>query len=245
MFPPIRAEWLGPSKPKRHAMNSEIAAVQQRLTALGFAPGLIDGEYGPDTEAAVRAFQAARGLEVDGVAGPQTRVALGILVSAVGDPPWLPIARGHLGLAETKGPHHNPKVVDLWREGQIGGVSDDETPWCAAFVSAVLELAGVTSARSGWARSYLGWGVGLAEPAVGAVAVFERGPNAGHVGFVVGRDAAGHLMILGGNQGDAVTVRPFAAARVLGYRWPASTPLPPAGPLPLVASDGRLSTGES
>ena len=33
MFPPIRAEWLGPSKPKRHAMNSEIAAVQQRLTA--------------------------------------------------------------------------------------------------------------------------------------------------------------------------------------------------------------------
>src|SRR2546430_164376 len=54
----------------------EVTALQKRLTALGYAPGPIDGAYGAATAAAIRAFQRDNKLEVDGVAGPATRKAL-------------------------------------------------------------------------------------------------------------------------------------------------------------------------
>lgn len=54
-----------------------VRSLQRRLAGLGYAPGPIDGRYGPLTEQAVRRFQAAHGLIVDGVDGPVTRAALG------------------------------------------------------------------------------------------------------------------------------------------------------------------------
>ena len=54
-----------------------MAALQVALRAKGLYPGTIDGVSGPLTTAAVRRFQARRGLAVDGVAGPATRRALG------------------------------------------------------------------------------------------------------------------------------------------------------------------------
>ncbi len=49
-----------------------VRELQQRLTDQGFDPGPIDGIFGPQTEAAVRAFQRAAGLEDDGIVGPWT-----------------------------------------------------------------------------------------------------------------------------------------------------------------------------
>jgi hypothetical protein len=43
---------------------------------LGFAPGAIDGRYGPLTTGAVERFQATAGLTADGLGGPRTRAAL-------------------------------------------------------------------------------------------------------------------------------------------------------------------------
>jgi peptidoglycan hydrolase-like protein with peptidoglycan-binding domain len=53
-----------------------VTALQQRLAVAGYYQGTVDGTFGPQTEAAVLAFQQARGLTVDGIVGPATLAAL-------------------------------------------------------------------------------------------------------------------------------------------------------------------------
>ena len=53
-----------------------VKALQRRLTALGFEPGPVDGRYGPYTTEAVKRFQQAYDLRVDGIVDPLTQRAL-------------------------------------------------------------------------------------------------------------------------------------------------------------------------
>ena len=53
-----------------------VQELQQRLSDLGYWLGKIDGHYGQLTRQAVMAFQKAKGLDRDGVAGPDTRKEL-------------------------------------------------------------------------------------------------------------------------------------------------------------------------
>lgn len=57
-------------------MAMSVRAYQQALKNAGFDPGPIDGRKGPRTIAAIKAFQRARGLAVDGSVGPITSAAL-------------------------------------------------------------------------------------------------------------------------------------------------------------------------
>ncbi|MBM3271488.1 MAG: D-alanyl-D-alanine carboxypeptidase family protein, partial [Candidatus Sericytochromatia bacterium] len=67
---------------RRGTRGEAVTALQRRLADLGFDPGPIDGIFGPRTEAAVKAFQTARRIEIDGIVGPQTWGELGIKVDA-------------------------------------------------------------------------------------------------------------------------------------------------------------------
>ena len=58
------------------AEAKRVRVLQRALGELGWAPGRVDGLFGPRTEAAVLQFQAATGLAVDGAAGPQVWNAL-------------------------------------------------------------------------------------------------------------------------------------------------------------------------
>lgn len=53
-----------------------IGQLQALLSYLGYSPGAVDGISGPQTCAAVRAFQAAAGLTADGIPGIKTWAAL-------------------------------------------------------------------------------------------------------------------------------------------------------------------------
>lgn len=60
----------------RRGDRGEAVAVLQAALGRAGHPVAIDGDFGPRTERAVRAFQTARGLVVDGIVGPRTRAAL-------------------------------------------------------------------------------------------------------------------------------------------------------------------------
>lgn len=138
------------------------------------------------------------------------------------------LAKAEVGTVEWK-KGDNPKVVAYFKDAGHPQVSDDETAWCAAFVGAMLRRAGFESTGSLAARSYLNWGEPVDRRAAreGDIAVFTRGNSTwqGHVAFFV-KDNGDTISVLGGNQSNAVNVRPYAANRLLGIRR-AVAPKPP------------------
>ncbi|WLR91016.1 TIGR02594 family protein [Shinella zoogloeoides] len=160
---------------------------------------------------------------------------------------WIDKAAGYIGEQEIKGGKHNPLIIDWWKAIGASWFKDDETPWCGAFVGGVLAEVGIKPLPGGKGASARAWnefGVKLLKPAVGCIVIFSRN-GGGHVGFVVGKDQKGNLMVLGGNQADGVNIKPFATSRVLGYRWPSVFPAESRFNLPVITSDGRLSTNEA
>jgi uncharacterized protein (TIGR02594 family) len=234
--------------------KSNIRLVQQALAAKGFSPGNIDGLWGSRTEAAVRAFQATHGLVADGIVGPKTLAALGVghaggghslSKDAIDDPalPWLLVARHLLGVRETPGNGSNRQILDWATDLGIPYKSDD-IAWCGLFVAHCI---GTSLSREPLPANPLGaqnWkqfgGPCAAQP--GAILVFWRDkPTSwkGHVGFYVGEDAAG-FYVLGGNQGNQVSVARIAKNRLLagGVRWPATAPLGTGEPRMMAMGDG-------
>jgi len=102
--------------------------VQAALNKAGATPALkVDGQVGPKTVAATKAFQISAGLVADGVAGPKTRTALTVATAPKCAPcscpvpkpvtfPYEPVLEGRselfLGWAAT---HHLRNLVDCSR----------------------------------------------------------------------------------------------------------------------------------
>ena len=70
--------------------GEEVLALQRDLSAVGYDPVYLDGQFGPLTARAVRRFQQDNGLVVDGEVGPQTRAALRRALGARGLTPATP-----------------------------------------------------------------------------------------------------------------------------------------------------------
>lgn len=133
---------------------------------------------------------------------------------------WIEYGKQFVGTKEIPGKQHSPAIVNMlirlnawWK--------DDETPWCGVFVGDCLKQSGRAIPKDWYrAKAYADYGTLLSKPAYGALAVMSR-QGGGHVGIVVGQDAAGNILLLGGNQGNMVSVAAFPRARITHYVWPA------------------------
>lgn len=140
------------------------------------------------------------------------------------------LAQRFVGIAEIAGAKDHPLVV-WWLS--LCGLKDskDETAWCSAFVNGIAWELRLPRSKSAAARSWLTIGrpVTLQEAeAAFDVVVLKRGTGsqpgpevlnaAGHVGFFAGRDGSNRVLVLGGNQGNAVSLEPFDPKNILGVR---------------------------
>jgi len=111
----------------------------------------------------------------------------------------------------------------------LGGAKD-EVPWCSSFLNAVCWMLRLPRSKSAAARSWLlvGTPIPLTEAQAGYdVVILKRGIGAqpgpeviqasGHVGLFAGLDGT-NVMVLGGNQGNGVSIAQFPSNRVLGVR---------------------------
>jgi uncharacterized protein (TIGR02594 family) len=101
------------------------------------------------------------------------------------------------------------------------GLTDD-VPWCAGYVGWCLEKVGMVSTNSLMARSYERWGVSSRHnPLPGDIVTFFRGEKSrglGHVGFFLGFDSKGNVLVLGGNQNDSVNVTAYSTSKMTDIR---------------------------
>ena len=158
------------------------------------------------------------------------------------EPLYLTEARKYIGLKEIPGPKHN-QSIQSWLHSLKAWWNDDETPWCGVFVAHCMQATGNPIPKNWFrAKSWLDWGDKSDIPKLGCIVVFSR-TGGGHVGFVVGKDNSGRLLVLGGNQGNQVSIAPFDMSRVEGYRVPKDFAL--SSTLPIITSQAASSDNEA
>lgn len=166
-------------------------------------------------------------------------------MTTASEPAWLRAARGKLDTREVPGSANSPTILGWAKKlgtKVLGMVYNaDSVPWCGLFVATCMAEAGLsTPPIAVRAKAWATWGLPT-KPRVGAVLVFAR-DGGGHVAFYVGEDAD-HFQVLGGNQGDRVSIARIAKDRMVASRWPMSVPIT-TGPS-VVAAAGVVSRNEA
>jgi uncharacterized protein (TIGR02594 family) len=142
---------------------------------------------------------------------------------AGGELPWIVEGKKVFGLHEIK----DNAALRAWLKSDGKTLGDPKAlPWCGDYVETCIAktlpkeaFPGALGENRYWARNWALFGKEV-KPCYGAVGVFVR-DGGGHVGFLVGEDAT-DWYVLGGNQGNTVSIVRIAKARMIAARWPST-----------------------
>ncbi|NKX66980.1 TIGR02594 family protein [Labrenzia sp. 5N] len=208
--------------------------LQQRLNLHG-ADIAADGEIGNETTSEIKKFQTLKGLRVSGLADNDTikllrqspngrgRVATRDVPSQ-DMPPWLKEMDRRMGLHEVR----DKTALSGWLKfGKFLG-DPSKLPWCGdAVETCIVKTLPDEPVPSNpfFAQNWRAFGMDAGGPLVGAIGVIRWTANSGHVGIVVGYDAAKRrVFLMGGNQQNAVTISSFPESKFIAFRWPKTFP---------------------
>jgi uncharacterized protein (TIGR02594 family) len=242
-----------------------VKELQEVLNKLGHNAGAEDGLMGRVTLVAIKKFQKACGLNIDGIVGPATLRELSSAMNksasiemnqssvSTFDIPlsmtWMHAAHNLIDTKEVAGEGANETIMSWAEDLELTNYTDDDIPWCGLFVGHCVgsQLADeVIPVNVLGARKWQHLGVEVT-PKLGAILVFWRGsPDSwkGHVGFYWAEDDEAYH-VLGGNQSNTVNVTRIAKSRLLTARWP-STAVTVDSQMRLASVRGQLlSTNEA
>lgn len=155
--------------------GSDVAEIQGQLASLGYDVAA-DGDFGPATAEAVKAFQAAQGLDADGLVGPSTYTAL--LGKEMPE-----VSRGSNYISRRV-------VADSMRYIGVPYVFGGTTPSgfdCSGYVRYVFAQAGIYLPRMADEQYECGYPVSTDELVAGDLVFFSTYDyGASHVGIYLG-----------------------------------------------------------
>lgn len=221
-------------------MTDFVKWVQRRLNAYGAYPPLdVDGDFGRNTQHALRLFQFRRGLERTGIADHATVDALKVegfdrVVSVPAEKPvpesmpvWMGELHRRMGLHEVR---DNARLIDFLKIGKYLG-NPKNLPWCGDGLESVFAKTLPNEplpSNPFFAQNWVKFGVQLGglnirRPYIGAVGVIRWNARSGHVGIVAGVERD-RIALLGGNQSNRISIAWFPRSKFIAFRWPKTAP---------------------
>jgi len=150
-----------------------------------------------------------------------------------------------LGTIEVPGLGNNPLIIEWAKEvGLFDVYKKDETPWCGLFMAVIVQRSKrqvITDPL--WALNWSRFGIPVQTPMLGDILTFKR-KGGGHVGVYIAEDALCYH-VLGGNQGDKVSIARIIKSRLHAARRPVYINTPASMKRYFVQGDGNISENES
>lgn len=206
-----------------------VTNLQKNLKQIGLKPLECDGLFGPQTFAAVEAFQSVHSLPVNGIVDDVTQSAItksvvNQLIMPGSEAPWITWMRAHEGELERTGSPATDFDKEVFSHTSYENLDGIMEAGCAATACAALEESGYKSTHNAAAESFRNFGVPC-ELKPGAIVGFnwagKKGVHCDHVSFCDHIIDQGHVACLGGNQGHEVKVSIFSQKCIDFIRWPA------------------------